>query len=193
MERRSVGQGLAIRFSVRDLVGFFIPFGESLEGLVAKELFHNQLAFANWESDFSVDEIVVEGNFRSVFAGVAIENFANASPVNSREAHGTRFATGVEFASVEVEGLKAATRIANGNNFGVSGGVIARGDFVAAAPDYLAVFDHDCAKWAAFAAAHHVDGQADGRAHEFGVHLKRSPMFVRAEMSLPPSKTFSMF
>src|SRR5207237_579038 len=112
-------------------------------------------------------------------------------PVDGRETHRTRLATGVQIAIIETEGLKPATRIANGDDFGVRSGIVGRGDLIAAAPYYAVPFHNDRAKRAAFAAAHHVNREPDRRAHEFFVHGNKVAMFVEHGICFPPSKTFS--
>src|SRR6267154_5963196 len=106
-------------YLIGNLVGFSLPFGEGLLGFIAQELLHNQLTLANWKRYFAINKIVVEGDLCGVFARVTVENFANACPINRREAHRTRFATGVEFASVEVESFEPPAGVADGHDFGV--------------------------------------------------------------------------
>src|SRR5580765_8165162 len=101
--------------SVTDFIGLSFPLKKGGEGFVAEDLGHDQLAFADGQSDFAIDEVVIERNSSGVAAGVAIEDAAQASPVHGGEAHGARFATGVEVAIVELKGFEAAAGIANGD------------------------------------------------------------------------------
>src|SRR5205807_8743121 len=132
-----------------------------------------------------VDEIVIEGDPGGIFAGVGIIDGAETSPINSRQAHGTRLTTGVEIAFDELKCLQRFASVANGGDFCVSSRVVRRGDLIAAASDDFAVSHDYRAKRAALAAAHHLEGETNGRAHELLLHGNSSPMFVDREICLP--------
>src|SRR5262245_48800263 len=118
--RANIGsRGRSPHRSVGNFISFLVPFGQRLQSLVPEELFHDQLAFANGQSDFAIDEVVIESDFGGVFAGVPVEKFRNACPINRRETHRAWFATRVKFAVFQVEGFETATSIADGNDFGV--------------------------------------------------------------------------
>src|SRR5207247_7094879 len=83
----------------------FFPFRKRRERLLTQELFHDQLALANRQSHFAVDEIVVESNSGRVLARVAVKDTAQARPVHRAQTHRARLATRVKIAIVQLESL----------------------------------------------------------------------------------------
>src|SRR5207249_1237606 len=143
------------------------------------------------QRDLAINEIIIEGDARGILAGVAVKDAAQARPIHRAQTHRTRLATGVEIAIIELEGLEPPAGVANGDDLGVGSRVVAGSDLVAAAPDDFVSFDDDGAEGSAHAAAHHLDREPDGLAHECPLHLNSSPTFSEQETILPRSRTFS--
>ena len=89
-------------------------------------------------------------------------------PVDGTQAHGARFARGVDNATREVERVQLLASPANGVHFRMSRGVEIDGDTITAAGNDFSVLDDDSAEGTA-ATQHTLAGQPDGLTHKSAV------------------------
>ena len=153
-------------YSVRNLIGLFGPCAESGECLVAHDLNHGDAALSVRLFEFAVNKGVVETNFGSVFGGVCEINARKASPVNGAKTHGTGFAGGVDFTILEFEIAQFLAGLADGQHFGVRGGIICGSDAIGSFGNDLMVFYNDGRKRATASGLNAFDGELNRTGHK---------------------------
>ena len=92
---------------------------------------------------------VVESHRGGVLAREGVVNPFQPRPVDGRQTHGARLATGVDFRASEMITAKVVAGVADGDDFGMRRRVIAGSHLIAAAPDDTILFHHNGAKRAA--------------------------------------------
>ena len=108
-----------------------------------------QFALANREAEFGVQKRVVESHRGGVLAREGVVNPFQPRPVDGRQTHGARLATGVDFRATEMITAKVAAGVADGDDLGVRRRVVGGSHLIAAAPDDTVFFHHNGAKRAA--------------------------------------------
>src|SRR6266849_11187394 len=91
---------------------------------------------------FIVDESVVEARRGGIRGSARVKDARRACPINCALAHWARLTSRVEVASGNLKIIQIAAGLANGDDFGVRGGVVGRSDTVRSFGDHAAVF-HD--------------------------------------------------
>jgi len=155
------------------LVGGFVRLGvpgfEDRGRVVAEQLAHGDATGLVWCLEFAVDESVVEPGGGGIGGSGSVKNVRRASPVDGAEAHGAGFAGGVEITMIELEGFEALASFADGDDFGVGGGVVGGSNAIDAGGDECAVLGDDRGKGPA-AVADVFESESDGLAHEVDWH-----------------------
>jgi hypothetical protein len=101
------------------------------------------------EIEFVVNEGVVESRGGGIACAAGVENARGSGPVDRTQTHRTRFAGGVEVAAVELEGGELRAGGADGDDFGVGGGVVGGGDAVDAFDEDFFIADDEGGEGAA--------------------------------------------
>jgi hypothetical protein len=132
------------------------------------------------EIELVVDEGVVESRGGGIACAAGVENARGSGPVNCTQTHRTRLAGRVEVAAVELECGEVRAGGANGDDFGVGGGVVGGGDAIDAFGEDLCVAGDDGSEGAA-AVADVFECEGDGALHEGGIwRLRHRQMRVPA-------------
>lgn len=116
--------------SIRYFTGKRAPGFKWLIGVGFQCPGHGDYALGRVERHLRVEEGVIKAGGGGLTMRGGVENTVQASPEDRAEAHGAGFATGVDFAALQVVGLKRGGGTADGGNFGVGGGVATGGDQV---------------------------------------------------------------
>ncbi len=91
---------------------------------------------------FIVNESVIEPRRRGISGSACVKDARRAGPVDCALAHGARLASGIEVAAGKLKIMESAAGFANGDDFGVRGGIVARSDAVCSLSDNAAII-HD--------------------------------------------------
>ena len=83
------------------------------------------MALGPRQLQFLVKELVVEADIPGVFGSIGKINFLDPGPVDGGETHGAGFATGVDFASHEVEGVELECCLSDGHDLRMGCGIFA--------------------------------------------------------------------
>ena len=134
--------------------------------LFAEELVHGDAAVRAWASEFGIDEGVVEASAGGIGGSGGVEDASGTSPVDGAEAHGARLASAVEIATGKLEIAQDVAGLADGDDFGVGGGIVGGGDAVGTFSDDAVAFDDESGERAAAAGTDVFDGECDGATHE---------------------------
>lgn len=110
---------------------------------------------------------VVEAGGGGFELGGSVVDAVQAGPEDGAEAHGTGFATGIDFAAGEVVGVEFRGGAADGGDFGVGGGVVGGGYEIGAFSDQFPGLNDDGAEGPA-AVVDVFDGERDGAAQPEG-------------------------
>ena len=116
--------------SVRRFVGLGQPGLENGVGFVAEELVHGDAALVGWNGELAIDEGIVEAGGRGVSGRGGEGDLGRASPVNGTKAHWAGFAGGEQFTVIELKGFETFAGFADGDDFGMGGGVVGGRDAV---------------------------------------------------------------
>ena len=148
-----------------------LPRSKCRQGFLAHHLNHGNLALGVRLGDFCVDCRIIKADFRRVRCEIAKVNSVNSSPVDRAQAHGARFAGGIEVTAPEFETAKFLTRLADGQYFSVRRGVVHRRNLIRTFRYDDAFFDNDTAEWPAASGAYILERQLNGAGHESFVHV----------------------
>ena len=97
-------------------------------------------------------------------------NSIESGPVAGDQAHGARFAGGIDFTAGEIEALQILARGADGHDLAVGSWIVHVGNRIGALADNPAVFDHHCGEWAALPGLNVFNREIDGPGHECVCH-----------------------
>src|SRR5262249_18074266 len=103
---------------------------------------------------------------RRLLARVRVIERAKSRPVDGAKAHRARLATRIDFAIRQMKSAELRTGAADGDDFGVGGGVAARGDLVAAFRHDDAVTHDHGSKWPTLVGGHAFQREIEGALHE---------------------------
>ena len=148
------------------LVDLRSPQFESPDGFFAKQYFRRQLAGRGWQSQFVVDERIVEIDALGIQLVVGIVNLVQTGPIDGSQAHGAGFTGCVDFASAQVESAQLGSGCSDGADFGMGGWVALGGYLVHAGGDDFAVAGDDGSEGTA-PIGYVVNGKFDGFSHQF--------------------------
>src|SRR5512139_3063942 len=118
--------------SILDLPFEIFPELKRLKCFVAQMLLHGDVALRGREHDLLVDLHVVEADGGGVFAVGGVDDAFDVGPAGGGEAHGAGFAVDVKSAAGEVEFVELCASGADGDDFGVGGGIAIGDDAVVA-------------------------------------------------------------
>lgn len=152
---------------VGDLVGLVSPGAECGERFVAHQLRRGDAATRVDRLNFAVDEGVVETDSGGVVGRIGVIETRETSPIDGAKTHGAGLTGGVELAVLQFERCEFGAGAANGEDLGVSGGIVARGDLVDAFGNDLAMAYDDRAERPAAAGADILERELDGASHEW--------------------------
>ena len=107
---------------------------------------------------------------RRIEPTAGIINFVQSRPIDRTQTHRTRFATGIEGASVQPEIIEGFTGLPDRHDFRMRRWVVVQGDFVCAGGNHTVIFYDDCAIRPAFPAFNIGRRQFDGLLEEGKMH-----------------------
>ena len=146
------------------------PHTESLYSLSAEQSHHCLVALLYRQGNLLVYKVVVEAYLGSVLAVVGIVDVVEMSPVNGSKTHWARLARGVDVASAEVEGAKAACCLAYAVYLGMCCWVVVDGYAVGCFGYNLVAFGYHGAEGTA-SVAHTLFRETNGAAHQFDLFI----------------------
>ena len=111
------------------------PHHKGIESFIAQLLAHGDRALRSGQHDLLVDGDVVEAGSGGVFAAGGEDDAFDVGPAGGGEAHGAGFAVDVEGAAGEMKFIELCASSADGDDFGVCGGIVVGHDAVVAAAD----------------------------------------------------------
>src|ERR1051326_2121497 len=112
--------------------------------------------------DFLVNKFIIKLYGGGIIPGVGIDHAFRTGPVNGTQAHGTRFATGINFAAIQLKSIQLLACLSYGNHLGMGRRVIARRDHINTLGDYLCVEHDDAPKRSAVALLHSLSRKLNG-------------------------------
>lgn len=113
-----------------------------------------------------INEGVIEPGAGGIGSGGSVKDAGGARPIDCTQAHGAGFAGAIEITTGELKIVKNMAGFADGDDFGVGGGVICGGNAIRALGDHPAVLDDERRERATATGANIFDGERDGTAHE---------------------------
>ena len=128
------------------------------------------MPFGSRHLQFLVKKLVVEANIPGVFGGIGEINFFDSGPVDGGETHGAGFATGIDFASHEVESVQLECRLSDGHDLRMGCGILAGEYLIIPLRNNSSIFDDNRTEWASCSRPHMNPGEFYGSAHEFLLH-----------------------
>ena len=155
---------------VRDLVRLFLPGAEDSQRLFAHHLQHGNLALRERLSELVIDEGVVKPDFGRIGSEITEMNLPEVGPIDRAQTHRAGFTGGVDLAIPQRKRLQSGASFADGDNFGVRGGIVRDRDSIDALRNDVAVFDDDGAERATLTGKNVIERELNGASHERVVH-----------------------
>ena len=162
---------LHVSGSINNLVGLVCPRPKGSKCLLLHHLGRCNPALRIGQSNFPVDERIIETDFGRVTRGISEIHVRETTPVDGTEAHGAGFARGVQFAIQQLKIAQFAAGLPDRHYFRVSRGIIRKGHTICSLAHNRCVFDNDRPKWSTTAALNGFDCELDSAQHKLVFHL----------------------
>jgi len=162
---------LHVSGSINNLVRLVYPRPEGSKCLLPHHLSRWNPAFRVGQSDFPVNERVIETDLGRVTRGVSEIHVREATPVDGTEAHGAGFARSVQFAIHQLKIAQFTAGLPDRYHFRMSRGIVRKGHTICALAYNRCVLNHDRPKWSTTAALNGIDCELDSAHHELVFHL----------------------
>jgi len=105
-----------------------LPCTKRSQCFLAHHRNHGDLSLGVGLGEFRVNGGVVKADFRGVGGEVGKVHLVDPGPVNSAQAHGARFAGGVQITAAKLETPKFPAGLTDRQYFGVRGRIVHRGN-----------------------------------------------------------------
>ncbi len=148
--------------SIVDSADLSAPGGKGECPFIAQGLNGKDLSGVDRLGKFVIEDAIVEARCRRVITGRGKHDLGHPSPIDRRQAQGTRFAACVDHAVVQGKVVALLTGVSNRDDFGVGRGVICGGHQIGSSSDDFVLIDHHRAKRTSAVRLYIFDGQANG-------------------------------
>ena len=135
---------------------------ENFAGFIQGHVNSKKTALRRRTRQFVKEKCVIETRERRLMAIIGEIDSIEASPVDCRQAHGTRLAAGINCRPSQAEIVQRGARLPDGDDFRMSGRVVRRRNLIPAFSDHPSVLDDDGAERSPAAADHVLARQSHG-------------------------------